>query len=416
VQTGQSKYAFMKVLFISSYIKPHSGAGIIWRLKSGLENLGCQCYILSNNPFQHNEIIRPKLSYTQRSVQSLYRKTINRVIPSLYIPFSKTLIKSVKKIDPDIINIHWTHGQYPIPIHLLKYMSKSWPIVWSIHDMWPITGYCFFTFDCNRHYSGCGKCPQLTNSYIPDFSKLYWKYKKRHYFKTNNLFIVAASRWLEKELKESPLHDFKVFRIPYSENTQLFKPYDKNKLRKTFDIPHNAKVVFILLKGDFRKGDDLIPEIFRELSLKINNCYLLLGGYNKKIPSLLDNIENLSYKFLGAIQDEKLLANCYSVADVFLTATRADNMPLTVLESIASGTPVIASDVGGISDVVFHDKTGLLVEKNNISGFVFALEKLLNNKHKLKIMGQHCVDFANKNLHVQVQASKYMELFQTIKK
>jgi len=219
---------------------------------------------------------------------------------------------------------------------------------------------------------------------------------------------------LEKALNESPMHYFEVFHIPYAEDTEIFKPYDNNVLRNALSIPQKTKVVFILLKGNIRKGDDLIPDIFNKVSSKIDNCYLLLGGYNEAIPRLLDNIKNISYKYLGGIHDEQLLAHCYSVADVFITATRADNLPLTVLESIACGTPVIASNVGGISDIVIPDNTGMLVEKDDINGFAYSLEKLLKDKHKLITMSQNCVEYANKYFHIQIQAKKYMDLFNEI--
>ena len=60
----------MKILFITSYIKPNSGASALWRLKYGLEKKGCDCYVLSDNPYQHDEVMSPKLSSLQKLIQT----------------------------------------------------------------------------------------------------------------------------------------------------------------------------------------------------------------------------------------------------------------------------------------------------------------------------------------------------------
>ena len=64
----------------------------------------------------------------------------------------------------------------------------------------------------------------------------------------------------------------------------------------------------------------------------------------------------------GYIDDERKMADLYAVSDVMIYPTRADNLPLVVLEAMSCGLPVIASNLGGISEIIKHGKNGYLVD------------------------------------------------------
>ena len=85
-------------------------------------------------------------------------------------------------------------------------------------------------------------------------------------------------------------------------------------------------------------------------------------------------------RFLGYV-DEKLKAMCYKACDIFClpSTMMTECYPLTILEAMVSGLPVVASDIGGISDIIEEGKTGLLVEPNNSESLEQKLSFLLKN-------------------------------------
>lgn len=84
-----------------------------------------------------------------------------------------------------------------------------------------------------------------------------------------------------------------------------------------------------------------------------------------------------------------------SRARTLLLPSRSEGLPLTVLESLSSGTPVVAFDVGGLSDVVESGRNGYLVPPSNIAELISALEKCLAQDDKqARLMSQNALNTA----------------------
>ena len=81
------------------------------------------------------------------------------------------------------------------------------------------------------------------------------------------------------------------------------------------------------------------------------------------------------------------------------------------MESLSMGIPVIASNVGGIPEMVIDKKTGLLCEKQNVSEFAEAILKLKNNRDLLNNMSKNAREFAVKNFSKKIAEEKYKKIF-----
>jgi glycosyltransferase involved in cell wall biosynthesis len=92
--------------------------------------------------------------------------------------------------------------------------------------------------------------------------------------------------------------------------------------------------------------------------------------------------------FLGTINDDEKLSNCYAAADAFLTTSIEDNLPYTVMESLACGTPVIAFTTGGIPDMVQHQYNGYLAEYRDAESFTDGMEWIIKHPEKEKLNQQ----------------------------
>ncbi|MBE9012965.1 glycosyltransferase, partial [Pseudanabaenaceae cyanobacterium LEGE 13415] len=250
----------------------------------------------------------------------------------------------------DVINFHNLHDGY-FNYLAIAHLTQTKPAVLTLHDMWSITGHCSFSFGCDRWKIGCGHCPDLEIFPPMKRDRTRWEWKLKQWtYKRANLTIVAPSRWLASVARESPLFQhFAVHHIPYGIDTDIYQPLDPKHCRSRLHIPKGKNVLLFVATHlqEWRKGGDLLFAALQQLpeSLKAETVLLMLGSGS--VPEI--GIETIA---LGYIQDEALKAIVYSAADLFVFPTRADNLPLVLQESLACGTPMIACDVGGVSDLV----------------------------------------------------------------
>ena len=105
----------------------------------------------------------------------------------------------------------------------------------------------------------------------------------------------------------------------------------------------------------------------------------MFGETSKKLKHI-ENITNYS-----EINDENKLRNIYNSSDIFLSPSIQDNLPLTVMESLSCGTPVVAFDVGGMKDLILHKKNGYLATEDNFDDFYEGIKFFLQVNLKKKI-------------------------------
>src|ERR1043166_10135633 len=103
------------------------------------------------------------------------------------------LTKSPLYDEADILHLHNLHTQY-FNYLALPALTKRKPAILTLHDMWPITGHCMNSFECERWRSGCGQCPHLDTypSVKRDATAVEWKLKRGAYHHSR-LNIVAPT-------------------------------------------------------------------------------------------------------------------------------------------------------------------------------------------------------------------------------
>jgi len=119
-------------------------------------------------------------------------------------------------------------------------------------------------------------------------------------------------------------------------------------------------------------------------------------------------------RHMGVINDDALLSCVYSAADVFVCPSLQDNLPNTVMEAMACGTPVVAFDAGGIPDMVRSEVTGLLVPTGNPGALHDALASLLEDRARRDKMADSCRRIALQEYSSEVQARRYAELYENM--
>ena len=114
--------------------------------------------------------------------------------------------------------------------------------------------------------------------------------------------------------------------------------------------------------------------------------------------------------FLGTINDDEKLAACYSAADAFLIPSLEDNLPYTVMESLACGTPVIAFTTGGIPDMVQHEYNGYLAAYRSAESFADGMEWIIKHPEKEKLQQQSRQTVMD-NFEENIIADKHIKLY-----
>lgn len=311
--------------------------------------------------------------------------------------------------DCDIINLHWVAGFIDYTSFFLN-ISKQTKIVWTLHDMNPFTGGCHYDNGCFGYLNQCGACPQLGSENPNDLSRKIWLRKKSILgrIQPERLQIVAPSLWLAREVGRSTLlNRFPITTIPNGLDTDAFAPRDKKAIRQALGISLSEKVVLFVAHdiNDPRKGFKFLAAALEGLKKQRHMTLISIG---KKCPEFEDQVKHIH---LGNIESDLLLSLIYNAADVFVIPSLQDNLPNTVMESMACGTPVAGFYTGGIPDMVRNDITGLLVPSEDVSALQGAMISILNDKEKLEKMSFNCRKIATQEYTLEIQANRYSDLY-----
>jgi glycosyltransferase involved in cell wall biosynthesis len=309
----------------------------------------------------------------------------------------------------DVLNLHWVPGFLDYSSFFPKLPNKT-RLVWTLHDMNPFTGGCHYDDGCAKFTTECGACPQLGSRNKTDLSRQIWRRKQKalSHLRREQLHVVTPSRWLGEESKRSSLFSrFGHSVIPNGLNTETFQPRDRRLMRDALGIPQQAKVILFSAHtvADPRKGFDSLE---RSLAGAASGSQLFLvslgagGGLSQT---------SIPHRHVNPILDDDLLSCMYSAADIFVAPSLQDNLPNTVVESIACGTPVVAFAAGGIPDVVRNGDTGFVVPVADSAALQQAIVGLLANDALRAEISAKCRKIAVQEYDLKLQAQRYLSLY-----
>ena len=264
---------------------------------------------------------------------------------------TEAFIRRAESLNPDIIHLHNIHGYYLHYPTLFQWLRTAGnPIVWTLHDCWPITGHCAFfsEADCWRWRSTCGNCPLRRSypaSWMADRSAASLNDRQKAFSGIPNLTIVAVSHWLDSIVAESYLSQYPRVVIPNGIDTTVFRPSAPKSSRQL--------ILGVASRWDSRKGLDHFVALRRLLPPEWH--IRLIGLTPAAIRRLPEGIEGLP-----PIADPETLAAHYSRATVFVCPTRGEANNMTKMEALACGTPVVTYDSGGAAEGI-SPATGAVV-------------------------------------------------------
>lgn len=250
-------------------------------------------------------------------------------------------------LEADIINLHWVSGILDYTT-FFNFCNK--PIVWTFHDMNPFLGVFHYKNDFNN-----------ASIDLKNINKIIQNIQFHNISKIKKGVIISPSKWLLNEAIESNFFlRFKMKKIVNSIDLEIFKIKDKKILRNKYLIPNDEFIILFVAEDvkNFRKGFDMLLESLKHLK-KINYSIITIGVDDNKV------YENIKVVSFGRVYNLNKIVDIYNLADVFILPSREDNLPNVILESFATGLPIISFNVGGIKEHVFNNKTGYISKELN---------------------------------------------------
>ncbi len=324
-----------------------------------------------------NTWLEKKISFARFALERLYFRFFekNKQIRFAFSPANVGIDISEHPLvqEADIIHLHWINFGFLSINSLEKLFKLNKPIVWTLHDMWAFTGGCHHSGDCENYQIACGNCVQyLRNPAENDLSNKVWQRKNAIFYSLlvprakprggEGVKIVACSQWLaNRAIKGSLFKDFSVKAIPNPLDISLFSPQNKAEARQKLGLPIDKKLIlFVAAKVSvIWKGFSYFQEALEILKLQHIDSQaieLIILGESEE-----ETIQKLPFKShaLGRISDVNQIVSIYSVADVFVTSSIQENLPNTIMEAMACGTPAVGFEVGGIPEMIENKYNGM---------------------------------------------------------
>ena len=407
----------MRVLHLTMH--ENTGAGYaVKRLHQGLIKKKLDSIILvSQKASDLSTIVSPK------NKTSLYKKIqpriINRILDTnsiFSINITPSLIyQQIEDLKPEILHLHWVGWDF---LRIEDFKKFNVPLIWTLHDMWAFTGGCHYSGDCDRYSMTCGSCPQLQSHRDKDISRWVWQ-RKAKAWKDLNLTIVTPSHWLSKCAKASSLlQKFRIEVIPNGVDVQRYKPIDRQIAKSLLGLPPDKQIVMfgaIEATSDHRKGFHLLLPALQKLSQLEKHDQVELVIFGASQPTNAPDF-GLKTHYLGKLSDEISLPLIYSAADVFVAPSLQDNLPNTIIEALACGTPCVAFKVGGIIDMIEHQQNGYLAQPYVLNDLALGIAWVIQNNQRWHSLSKRAREKVNQKFTIEMQASAYLKLYSEVLK
>lgn len=359
----------MKIIHVCERFPPSIGGveNYVYNLSQELSSSGHDITVLSSDIISKsgNSIVRGGKSY-ERLNNNLDVYRFRTYPPGIYYASAyaifPSLIQKILYIKPDIINVHSL--LFPSDIAALTARILQIPYVVTIHGFGSSNSGNIYRF--------------LSHSYLCTLGRKSLNSANR---------IITLSPNGVRYLQKLGIESRKIQIIPNGIDIERFQlNADSLKFKKNSD-----NVILFVGSLTLQKGvHHLIrsmPMILREIP---NARLIIVGpdyGYRKHLEDLAKDIGLISrVLFTGPLYGDELCA-FYHLCDVFCLPSSREGLPTVILEAMACGKPIIASNVGGIPDIVENNISGILVDYGNEKKLARSIIKLLSNKSLLNNMG-----------------------------
>ncbi|HUI72422.1 MAG TPA: glycosyltransferase family 4 protein [Spirochaetia bacterium] len=341
----------------------------------------------------------------------LYPRHGNELFSPSVVP--DHLRRTIRAEMPDVVHLNWICKGF---VRIESIARIRQPVVWTLHDSWGFTGGCHVPMDCVRYREGCGECPQLPSHRKYDLSRSIYRRKAR-LFSRGRVTVVCPSTWLTTCARSSPLlQNTRIETIPNGVDIDAFKPVDKKMARRILGLPPEPSIILFGAMGavaDRNKGFFELSEAIARLSRASRPGKILLVVFGSSKPQS-EQRPGVPVMYLGRLFDDASLCLLYSAADAFVAPSRQENLPTTVLESMACGTPTIAFNCSGFPDLVQTRKSGYLAVPYDPEDLARGIAWVLDSPSRAAALGAAAREKVEKSFVLKETAARYVQLYEDL--
>lgn len=349
----------MKILHVVPYFNPKRGGdvNVCANLAKEFVNKKHEVTIITTDFELNNEYYK---SIEKEGVNLIHFRSLFNKGLLIYSPeMKKWLDKNIQEYD--IVHLH-TFRSYQ-NILILNYCKKyNVPYIIQAHG---------------------SVLPFSQNKILKKIYDVLWGYKLLN----NSFKVIALTETESKQYQNMKVPAKKIEIIPNGINLKDYENLPKKgEFRKKYAISENEKIILYLGRIHKIKGIDLLLDAFSKISEDFDDVKLVIvgpdDGYLKKIEKKVNLIENGKILIIGPLYDKNKL-EAYIDADVYVLPSIYETFPMTVLESLACGTPVIITDRCGISDIIKNNEIGFVVdyERNSLINSLIQILKFNGPKN-----------------------------------
>ncbi|MBD1912360.1 MULTISPECIES: glycosyltransferase family 4 protein [unclassified Leptolyngbya] len=416
----------MKVALLSTNDVDGGAARATYRLHLGLQQIGVESSLVvrskrSPDPQVYATDTVYSEEYVRRmglaAIQSVFidqdRSDLTNTLFSLPYP-GVDLSQFPQVMGADVIHLHWV-SRFQSVTTLQRLLQLGKPAVWTLHDCSAFTGGCHYPAGCDRYQTTCHACPQLAEN--PADLPAYLLRDKLALLQSP-ITVVTPSQWLADCARQSALfRQQRIEVIPYGLETDVFRPWPKGEAKRALELDEGAIALLIGANNGNEQRKGFLP-LFKALQqcranpqfeslIEAGKVTLLCFG----APS--EDLETLQIpvRSFGTIDSDETLSQLYAAADLFILPSLEDNLPNTMLEAMACGTPVIAFASGGIPDAVPDGQTGALVPPGDLEALAQAIVTLTLAPEQRQTLGETARRHVEANYALTLQAERYQALY-----
>lgn len=312
--------------------------------------------------------------------------------------------------DADIVALNWFNQGMMSLDGVRRIAALGKPIVWTMHDMWPMTGICHHAGLCDRFTDRCGRCPFLGRpSRCRDLSSRIFDRKMKLYNAVDIRF-VAVSRWLAGQAARSALlagRHVEVINNAFPLDRYPVKP---TLSRRALGLPDDGRRLVVMCAARLDDSIKNLPAAIDALNLYEGStpiAAVFCGDIRR--PELLDSLK-IPYVSLGNITDADRLAQIYAHSDVVLSSSSFESLPSTLIEGMAAGAVPVGFGGDGRDEIIDHLSTGYLARRGDCADMAAGIKWAIGAETSREILHKA----AAARFDSVLIARRYIDLFNKI--
>lgn len=383
------------------------------RISNSLQSIGEESMVLVRSKLRESTAAVPCFDHVFQQLVSKTKNFFNLILSDGEVIFDKygtDLCKHPMIKDADVICLHWVNSFVSVS-EVNKILMLGKPVFWIMHDMWPFTGGCHYAGDCMQYREQCRDCSMVKKS--KKNAAAYWQTQKKTSFQPKNLHPVGPSRWISECAQKSQIFGEKsIVTIPNPIDTDLFYPKsieERTGIRKKYGLSDDKKTILFgaaKVTNNPIKGFSYFTEAVQRLPKE--EYQVLVLGESDGEDSLKEKI-GLDVVYTGFVNNSEQLCRIYNAADLLAAPSLQENYSNTVLESLTCGIPVVAFDIGGMSDLILEKNNGYLAKFKDARDLAEGIAYVAHNKDR---MGQNAREGVLQRNAFSVVGKAYKDLFQ----